>query len=371
MIPGPSRRPSSRRFRVVWALSAVGCLAVACRKDAPSAGGPGGASAAAPSTAPLASTDPSATPVTAIFGPGSAAANASAIPSTIPPTAVFAASGAGTAGGGGASGAAPSAGGEAGAFGAEEGPCPASMALVGRACVDRWEAHLATVDESGKLLVHPHNQRPEPSVRYVAVSEPGVFPQGYMSRVEAEAACKEAGKRLCSMNEWRTACGGTKHFTYPYGNRREKDRCSSGKKHLLSELFGTNGKAWKYENFNDPILLATPGYLDETGSHEGCQTDAGVFDMVGNLHEWVKDTVTDEFVERMEAESVERKTQPWHSGNGVFMGGFFSTGGEHGPGCTFTTIAHEPRYHDYSIGFRCCADAKLPKPAKGASKKSK
>jgi hypothetical protein len=81
---------------------------------------------------------------------------------------------------------------------------------------------------------------------------------------------------------------------------------------------------------------------------------------VGNLHEWVSDTVDAEFVEKLEAEDVERKSQPWKEGNGVFMGGFFSTADQHGPGCTFTTIAHEPRYHDYSVGFRCCAAADLP-----------
>jgi hypothetical protein len=35
----------------------------------------------------------------------------------------------------------------------------------------------------------------------------------------------------------------------------------------------------------------------------------------------------------------------------------------------FTTIAHEPAYHDYSIGFRCCAAADLPAPAGKARKK--
>jgi len=241
------------------------------------------------------------------------------------------------------------------------------MAQVGRFCIDKWEAHLATADASGKLVVHPHNQRPEPKVGYVAVSAGGVFPQGYMSRVESEAACKQAGKRLCSMGEWRTACAGKRHTTYPYGGQRVAGKCSSGKKHLLSELFGKNGKNWKYdEHFNNPTLLATPGFLDKTGENEACQTDAGVFDMVGNLHEWVKDTVTDELVEQMEAESVERRKQPWRRGNGVFLGGFFSTSAEHGPGCTFTTIAHEPAYHDYSIGFRCC---KAAEGQPGATKK--
>jgi len=41
-------------------------------------------------------------------------------------------------------------------------------------------------------------------------------------------------------------------------------------------------------------------------------------------------------------------------GNGIFMGGFYSTTGELGPGCLFTTVAHDAGYHDYSTGFRCC-----------------
>ncbi len=120
--------------------------------------------------------------------------------------------------------------------------------------------------------------------------------------------------------------------------------------------------------FNDPALDAEPGFLAKTGEYAGCSTAEGVSDLVGNLHEWVSDTVDSELVAKLEAEDVERHTQPWKFGNGVFMGGFFSTSDQHGPGCTFTTIAHEPRYHDYSIGFRCCAAADLPPPPKRTKK---
>ena len=58
----------------------------------------------------------------------------------------------------------------------------------------------------------------------------------------------------------------------------------------------------------------------------------------------------------MDAEEVSRRKQSWRSGNGAFLGGFFSTRSQLGPGCRFTTIAHEPAYHDYSTGFRCCAN---------------
>ncbi len=227
-----------------------------------------------------------------------------------------------------------------------------------------------SISPDGARAPHPHTERPDPALRYVAVSEPGVHPQGYVSRVEAAAACREAGKRLCTLDEWTRACKGPRWTTFPYGGRGEAGRCNTGKDHLLSKLFGTNGRAWKYdEHFNSPLLNGEPGFLEKTGERAGCVSPEGVFDMVGSLHEWVSDAVTEDLVERMEKEPVERKKQPWREGNGVFMGGFFSTTKEHGPGCTFMTIAHEPRYHDYSTGFRCCkAPAGLP-PAPAKKKK--
>jgi hypothetical protein len=231
--------------------------------------------------------------------------------------------------------------------------CPPEMARVGRFCIDRWEAHLVT--RTG--TPHPHYERPVPGL--VARSEADVFPQGYISRLEAAAACSAAGKRLCSLGEWQRTCRGKKGKLYPYGFSGKNGVCNTGKKHLLTELFGSNGRAWKYdENFNSPELLKTEGYLAKTGAYEGCASEDGVMDLVGNLHEWVSDSVDEGFVERMESEPVERRKQPWREGNGIFASGFFSTTKEHGPGCTFLTIAHEPSYHDYSIGFRCCQTAK-------------
>ncbi|WP_437315989.1 SUMF1/EgtB/PvdO family nonheme iron enzyme [Sorangium sp. So ce385] len=241
------------------------------------------------------------------------------------------------------------------------GSCPADMVLVGGSCIDRYEAHLVT-DAGGELVVYPHFKRPEPGVRYVARSAAGVFPQAYISRVEAKAACTAAGKRLCTRREWQRACRGNGVHRYPYGPRGERGRCNTGKAHLLRELFGEHPPGgWSYErHFNSPELNQKPGFLARSGDYAGCASELGVHDMIGNLHEWVGDMVDHELVMRMQTEGVERRDQPWHEGNGVFMGGFFSTTSELGPGCYFTTIAHEPAYHDYSTGFRCCDDAELP-----------
>jgi len=246
-------------------------------------------------------------------------------------------------------------------------PCPEGMALVGRFCVDRYEAHLV-VEADGKLKVHPHHVRPWSGLRYRAQSAPGVFPQAYISRVEARAACEASGKRLCRRREWLRACRGQGTYRYPYGARGERGRCVTGKAHLLTALFGDKKGGWSYENFNDPKLALEPGYLARSGEYEGCVSELGVHDMVGNLHEWVADMVDQELMDRLAEEQVERRDQPWHEGNGVFMGGFFSTTSELGPGCYYTTVAHEPSYHDYSTGFRCCADAVMPASAEPSRK---
>jgi formylglycine-generating enzyme len=260
--------------------------------------------------------------------------------------------------------------------GATQGPvekraCPEGMAQVQRFCIDRFEADLVTKDEDGGWTPLPHNREPPSDVTFMARSVPDVMPQGYINRKEATLACKNAGKRLCSMREWRRTCEGKSGWHWPYGRKMAAGKCNHGKAHLLSIRFGSDARHWTYDNFNDPSLDVEPGFLAKTGAYTDCTTADDVHDLVGNLHEWVSDTVDAALVEKLEAEDVERKSQPWKEGNGVFMGGFFSTADQHGPGCTFTTIAHEPAYHDYSIGFRCCADADLPPPPAKTKKTKK
>jgi hypothetical protein len=241
-----------------------------------------------------------------------------------------------------------------------EGParCPPNMADVGTFCVDRWEAHLLVLGEDGRLVPHPHSERPPDGGYFVAASAPGRFPQGYISRKESALACRRAGKRLCSFPEWRRACQGPRWLRYPYGGSFRRGVCNVDKPHLLQELYGGDSSTWKYdEHFNNPELNAKPGFLAPSGAYGGCASPDGAFDMAGSLHEWVSTTVTDEFMEALEEEPVDRIDQPWVEGNAMFLGGFFSTRDQHGPGCYYTTVAHEPTYHDYSTGFRCCADA--------------
>ncbi|MFO0678384.1 MAG: hypothetical protein U0169_17740, partial [Polyangiaceae bacterium] len=91
-------------------------------------------------------------------------------------------------------------------------------------------------------------------------------------------------------------------------------------------------RGWGLTEMNDPRLNRLDDTVAKTGTHPECVTNEGVFDMVGNLHEWTADT------------------------NGTFQGGFWLDTTQHGDGCAYRTIAHPFAYHDYSTGFRCCSD---------------
>lgn len=232
-------------------------------------------------------------------------------------------------------------------------PCTNEMALVGDTCIDRWEAHL--IEDGDPGFVHPGNQRPRPGKRYRAHSAPGVKPQGYINRFEAAEACEHAAKRLCTATQWYAACRGPKRTQYPYGNTWLAGRCNTHKPHLPAKLYGQKTPMTYDAHYNNPRLHEAPGFLAPTGQFKDCTNGYGAHDMVGNLHEWVADDVSNGLTERIPLAYGKHMMGP--KGNGVFMGGYFSSRGEHGEGCVYTTTNHAPDYHDYSIGFRCCRDA--------------
>ncbi len=215
--------------------------------------------------------------------------------------------------------------------------CPADMALfASRFCVDKYEGSLVEKLADGTTRPHSpyHTPAPADGTVYLARSVAGVVPQGYISAAQAESACKAAGKRLCHPVEWRAACGGTEGFAYPYGPTRVPGKChDSGATPMLTYHADTMKRGWGTTELNDPRNNQLEGSLAKTGASPDCVNDIGAYDMVGNLHEWTADP------------------------NGTFQGGFWLDTSQHGDGCAYRTIAHAFDYHDYSTGFRCCADA--------------
>lgn len=231
-------------------------------------------------------------------------------------------------------------------------PCPEEMAHVGTYCIDRWEAHLVLADAPDQVL--PYYETPKPKAKIAARSKAGIHPQGYINRKDAAKACKAAQKRLCSAKEWHGACIGSQKTRYPYGESEIKGRCNTNKDHLMQQMFGMNVKFTYGLHYNNPKLLKEPGFLAKTGDFSDCANDYGLYDMVGNLHEWIADDGSISLAKKIPLDfGPELLGAP---GTGVFMGGYFSSQGEHGRGCVYATATHSPDYHDYSTGFRCCRD---------------
>lgn len=215
----------------------------------------------------------------------------------------------------------------------DTGPCPAGMALVDdRVCVDRYEGSLE-VFADGAWTTHSPFLVVD-GLRVRAVSIPDVVPQAYLSGDEAEAACQASGKRLCTSDEWVLACSGIAGRTFPYGDAYDPGACNDTYvgTHPVVDYFGTSEGVWDPASMNDPGINQQPDTVARTGAFADCVTPDGVHDLHGNLHEWVADA------------------------SGTFRGGFYADARINGEGCAYRTVAHGRGYHDYSTGFRCCAD---------------
>lgn len=153
--------------------------------------------------------------------------------------------------------------------------CPSGMVLVkakaGNYCVDAYE--------------FPGSGAP-PKVR--------------VNWFEASKTCASSGKRLCTLAEWRGACGGK----YPYGSTFDANACNTADE----------------DGFERSLANA--------GSNKKCRSKSGAYDMSGNVHEWVEEK--------------------------RIAGGSYESD-EEVSSCRYSS-AKAPGSSAADIGFRCCAN---------------
>jgi protein-disulfide isomerase/uncharacterized membrane protein/thiol-disulfide isomerase/thioredoxin len=139
----------------------------------------------------------------------------------------------------------------------------------------------------------------------------------------AREACAAAGKRMCSAREWLSACRGAlatdddgdgafhddyiEGSLYPYGPSYEARRC------------------------NDQLHRAV-GRARPAGAHSRCSTPDGVYDLTGNLSEWVGE----------------------EPGEALQLGGAFFAADK--ASCGAAVDVFGPAFENIHTGFRCCAD---------------
>jgi sulfatase modifying factor 1 len=145
---------------------------------------------------------------------------------------------------------------------------------------------------------------------------------------EAADACKAQGKRLCGDSEWTLACEGQERLPYPYGYNRNSEACNIDKPHPdVNEKALANPATREAE-------VARLWQGENSGSRESCVSPYGVYDMTGNVDEWV----------------INESGMPYKSG---LKGGYWGPVRDR---CRPMTTAHYEQFSFYQIGFRCCSD---------------
>lgn len=186
-------------------------------------------------------------------------------------------------------------------------------------CIDRFEASI-----DGARLGNAHqaggddtSSTTDGTTEAVATVDLGVTAATGLTWYQAKAACENAGKRLCSQAEWEQACRGLSAFVYPYGDTYDETAC----------------RGFFYDTDAAPAV---------TGSLHTCGSVFGVYDMSGNLEEWV-----DGLAERV-------------PGSGIFndravRGGSFRSNRE-ALRCVGSEFRAAPGTSADNRGFRCCSN---------------
>ncbi|MCB9662736.1 MAG: thioredoxin domain-containing protein [Alphaproteobacteria bacterium] len=159
------------------------------------------------------------------------------------------------------------------------------------------------------------------------------IPATRMSWFAAHDACEAAGKRLCTEAEWVTACQGAVAVDDDHDGQTADDLIE-GNAYPYGD-FHAPGRCW--EDHRDPPGLpegqATPWRPVYTGELPGCVTPDGVYDLTGNVEEWVGTT----------------------EGEAVLLGGAFDTPDDKAR-CYRRNDTFGAGFANLRTGFRCCKD---------------
>lgn len=141
--------------------------------------------------------------------------------------------------------------------------------------------------------------------RYEFPNRKGEQPVGNVSQKDAEMACQEVGKRLCTADEWEKSCKGPENFIYSYGDTPDGSFCG--------------------EAMDEPYRV---------GDRENCLSGYGVFDMSGGFREWTASA--------KESKPSRKLVKGGQRGNY-----------ERGTRCAFG-VDEDEGYAEATMSFRCC-----------------
>lgn len=205
-------------------------------------------------------------------------------------------------------------------------------------CIDKYEVTNAQYKECVDAGVCNPPARPSSPSRFSYYGNPEFdnYPVIWITWNDAQTYCKWRGKRLPTEAEWEKAARGTDGRLWPWGNSDP-----DGSKANLCDVNCTHD--WKESHLDD-------GYTDTApvGSFEAGKSPYGVYDMVGNVREWVADWYAPDYYRN----GPDRNPPGPSSGIGkALRGGSWRS---NLPVARITyRLWYSPDVKDEYIGFRC------------------
>jgi len=199
--------------------------------------------------------------------------------------------------------------------------------------LDQYEV---TTSRYARFLQQQRKYNPPSAWSEQILKQHGQKPVIYVSWYDAYAYCAWAGKRLPTEAEWEKAARGTDQRLYPWGNEVPLPQRA---------------------NFNQSSEASYTAYyeaLTDVGSFEQGKSPYGLYDMTGNVWEWVTDWYESDYY----AKSPDRNPKGPSSGkNRVLRGGGWSSK-PHDLRSTIRLGHYPPSGSWQDTGFRCAQDAK-------------
>jgi len=242
--------------------------------------------------------------------------------------------------------------------------CSSDMAYIdklGGYCIDRYEASMPSAN-STDMGNSTEVADPDDATGKAAQSVVGVVPWVSVSQVSARVACSNAGKHLCTSEEW-------------LGAANLQGQVYDLPATLSVAPYGCVVDSGTYctDNSYDDGEACNTGY--NTSGPSGCYSAEGVFDMVGNVWELVNESVDIINPDGVAGEKYLNSSGEWqNSTSGLWgkygqdrvyfpedsnnragkRGGFWD--GATGPGLFNVNYYFDSTGTLNRAGFRCCKD---------------